>query len=69
MRFPPRCYYCRRVIRWPLGLVVFWGTKRAFYWGRRRLHVAHHTCLVATEWSRGQADAFPGDDGFTNHHQ
>jgi hypothetical protein len=24
----------------------------------RRLHVAHRACLVAAEWSRGQANAF-----------
>jgi hypothetical protein len=28
MRFPPRCYYCRRVVRWPFGLTVFRGSVR-----------------------------------------
>src|ERR1700737_2884282 len=47
MSFPPRCYYCRRVIRWPFGLAIFWGTRRAILWGRRRLHVAHRSCIIA----------------------
>jgi hypothetical protein len=37
MIFPPRCYYCRRSIRWPFGLVVFQGSVR---W-----HIAHRSCL------------------------
>jgi hypothetical protein len=37
MNFPPRCYYCRRPIRWPFGLVVFRGSVQR--------HVAHRSCL------------------------
>jgi hypothetical protein len=36
MSFPPRCSYCRRVIRWPFGLVMSQGSNR---W-----HVAHRSC-------------------------
>jgi hypothetical protein len=45
MRFPPRCYYCHRVIRSPFGLVIFRGA--------RRLHVAHRSCRDCGGWSRG----------------
>jgi hypothetical protein len=82
MTFPPRCYYCRHAIRWPFGLVIFWGTRRAIVLGRRRLHVAHRSCMIAHAdrrlWvsghgaagqSRWEADAFPRDDGFTTHRQ
>jgi hypothetical protein len=71
MRFPPRCYYCRRVIGWPFGLVIFRGSMR---W----LHVAHRSCMIADAdrrlWvsgpvaagqSRREADAFPRDNGVT----
>jgi hypothetical protein len=33
----------------------------------RRLHVAHRSCLVAAQWSRGQANAFSSDDGCQKH--
>jgi hypothetical protein len=39
MSFPPRCYFCRRVIRLPFRLVIFRGT--------RGLHVAHRSCQIA----------------------
>jgi hypothetical protein len=39
MSFPPRCYYCRRVIRWLLGLRIFPGSTA--------LHVARLPCLGA----------------------
>jgi hypothetical protein len=39
MSFPPRCYYCRRIISWPFGLRIFRGS--------RRLHVAHRSCFTA----------------------
>jgi hypothetical protein len=41
IRFPPRCYYCRRIIWWPSGLVFF----RAFW----RLHVAHRACVNSVD--------------------
>jgi hypothetical protein len=41
MSFPPRCYYCRRIIWWPFGLVFF----RAFW----RLHVAHRSCVNSVD--------------------
>jgi len=37
MSFPPRCYYCHRIIWWPFGLVFF----RAFW----RRQVAHRACI------------------------
>jgi hypothetical protein len=40
MRFPPRCYYRRRVIRWLLGLTISRGSMR---W----LDVAHRSCMIA----------------------
>jgi hypothetical protein len=41
MNFPPRCYYCRRIIWWPFGLIFF----RAFW----RLHVAHRSCVNSVD--------------------
>lgn len=38
MSFPPRRFYCRSVIRWPFGLVIFRGSSR--------LHVAHRSCCA-----------------------
>jgi hypothetical protein len=61
MCFPPRCYYCRSRIRSPLSLSIFRG------W--TGLHVEHRSCLVAAQWSRGQADASPSDDGVRNVRQ
>jgi hypothetical protein len=55
MCFPPRCYYCRSRIRWPFGLSIFRG------W--TGLHVAHRSCSVSAQWSRGQGNAFTSDDG------
>ena len=38
MSLPPRCYYCRRVMRWPWGIVLFRGSVQ---W-----HIAHRACLA-----------------------
>jgi hypothetical protein len=38
MCFPPRCYYCHRVVWWPFGLRIFRGTTG--------LHVAHRACFA-----------------------
>ena len=38
MSFPPRSFYCRSIIRWPIGLVIFRGSSR--------LRVAHRSCCA-----------------------
>ena len=38
MSFPPRCYFCRRAIWWPLGIRVFRGSTG---W-----HIAHRSCAA-----------------------
>ena len=36
--FPPRCYFCRRAVWWPLGMRVFRGSTG---W-----HIAHRSCAA-----------------------